>query len=90
MQVFVIYHLLYHYENSIFGACWQRPFLEMITMVLVFRSGLTFQISHPIFWNKQTTPFSKINPKKMANQGSIRFKFNVTAKENRTNLSLTI
>lgn len=63
---------------------------KLLSCCWYFFTGLTFQTSHPIFWNKQTTPFSKINPKKMASQGSIRFKFKVTAKENRTNLSCTI
>lgn len=40
MQVFVIYNLLYHYENSVFGACWQRSFLENYHLVVGISSDL--------------------------------------------------
>lgn len=40
MHVFVIYHLLYHYENSVFGACWQRSFTENDRHVVGISSDL--------------------------------------------------
>lgn len=68
---FVICHLFYPYENTGFGACWQRSFLKNYHHVVRISSYLGWHFKHPIPFSVTSRPhhFQKLIQRRWQTKG---------------------